>query len=163
ARFAANPKHYLIGAGVYLRNVRVLHQLPPIGGWNKLRLLHRDRLYEDRNNIDYWNRLGTRRDPDTQVEPGSYVSHAKYDDLFAANVVVTELYAAAANNLVVECIARNTPIVVNRLPATMEYLGADYPLLFEDLEEIPELLAFDSILAAHHHLTQLDKSWLDGR
>jgi hypothetical protein len=72
------------------------------------------------------------------------------------------LFDSSANNVVVECIARNAPIIVNRHPAVMEYLTHDYPLYFSDPSEIPELLAMDRVMAAHEFLTRLDKSWLDG-
>jgi hypothetical protein len=91
------------------------------------------------------------------------VTAYRYDCLLAENVVAIELFDASANNVVVECIARNTPIIVNRHPAVVEYLTADYPLYFTDLSEIPELLAIDRVVAAHEYLAALDKPWLDGR
>ena len=40
----------------------------------------------------------------------------------------------------------NTPIVINRLPAVVEYLGADYPFYFNSLEEARDkALNFDLI------------------
>lgn len=67
-----------------------------------------------------------------------------------------------ANNLIIECIARNTPIVVNRMPGTKFYLGPDYPLFYEQLPIDPEIFSDNSIFWAHDYLKRLDKSWLEG-
>ena len=58
---------------------------------------------------------------------GGRVTAHRYDCLLPENVMAIELFDASANNVVVECIARNTPIIVNRHPAVVEYLTADYP------------------------------------
>ena len=63
----------------------------------------------------------------------------------------------SANNAVVECIVRNTPLVVNRLPALEEYLGKDYPLFFDRIEDATRLFAVDKILEGHTYLKDLDK------
>jgi hypothetical protein len=78
-------------------------------------------------------------------------------------VVFIELIAAVANNTIVECIARNTPVVVNRLAGPVDYLGGDYPLFFNDLCEVEGLLTEERILAAHKHLKNVDKSWIRGK
>jgi hypothetical protein len=44
-----------------------------------------------------------------------------------------DLYDATSNNAIVECIIRNTPIIVNKLPGVVDYLGENYPLYFNIL------------------------------
>jgi hypothetical protein len=63
--------------------------------------------------------------------------------------------------MVVEAIARNTPLVVNRHPALEEYLGAEYPLFFDDFHDIRELLS-DSmrIRRAWRYICEMNKTWL---
>ena len=51
------------------------------------------------------------------------VSDDEYDARLASSVVFLALDGAPANTTVVECIARNTPVMVNRLPGVVEYLG----------------------------------------
>ena len=58
----------------------------------------------------------------------------EYDDLLSKNIIFIDLYDASANTVVVECIARKTPLLVTRLDAVIEYLGKDYPLYFDNLE-----------------------------
>ena len=39
-------------------------------------------------------------------------SDEEYDKLLSENIIFVELYDSSANNLVIECIARNTPILI---------------------------------------------------
>ena len=59
----------------------------------------------------------------------------EYDILLSENIVFFDFYDISASNLVVECIVRNTPILIKKHPATIEYLGNEYPFFFETLEE----------------------------
>ena len=74
------------------------------------------------------------------------------------NVVFLQLFDAGANNIVVECIMRNNPIIVNRLPALYEYLGEDYPLYYENFEQAQQLVNdLDKIEEGHLYLKKKDK------
>ena len=79
-----------------------------------------------------------------------YLDNPMFDDLLAANIVFADFYDSSANNTVIECLVRNTPIIVNRHPAVEEYLGSDYPLFFNTLEEAGALADDDSAVAAAH-------------
>ena len=81
----------------------------------------------------------------------------EYDNLLKENIVFVDLFDAAANNTVLECIIRNTPILVNKLDSVIEYLGEGYPLYFTKLEEIPSLLTNETIFNAHIYLKELEK------
>jgi hypothetical protein len=67
---------------------------------------------------------------------------------------------ASAVNTVIEAIVRNTPILINRLPALEEYLGSNYPLFYENLSEASALLTPDQLERAHLHLQSMDRSFL---
>jgi hypothetical protein len=82
-----------------------------------------------------------------------YVAGPAYDELLAENVVFLDLYDSSANCAIVECLARATPVVVNRLEAVVEYLGEDYPLYFDTLEEAAAKAEDDElVLDAHRSL-----------
>ena len=82
-----------------------------------------------------------------------HVSNAEYDDLLSKNVVFIQLYDSSANNTVVECIVRQTPLIINRLPALEEYLGSDYPGFYESLDEAETMLNDDVCIDdAHQYL-----------
>lgn len=165
-RYEKNRDKQLIQVGWYLKNTRLLYHVPRLRDHAKLRLLAIDQRgwgYDYRV-AQYWKKIGGRPEVDLEgVRDHMRVSAYRYDCLLAENVVAIELFDASANNVVIECIARNTPIIVNRHPAVVEYLTAGYPLYFGDPSEIPELLALDRVLAAHNYLAALDKSWLEGR
>ena len=82
----------------------------------------------------------------------------EYDELLSKNLIFVDLFDAAANNTVLECIVRNTPIIVNRIEGVVDYLGEDYPLYFDSLEEIAGLIDTHKILQAHEYLKNMDKS-----
>lgn len=67
-----------------------------------------------------------------------FLSDAEYDEALSNSFVLIDLYDASANNALIECIARDIPCFVARLPATEEYIGAEYPLLFSDIQELQE-------------------------
>jgi hypothetical protein len=87
------------------------------------------------------------------------VPNEEYDHLLKKNIVFIELVDASAVNTVIECIIRNTPILVNKLPAVVEYLGEGYPLFYDDIQHAHHLLSKKKkILEAYKYLTKLDKS-----
>ena len=91
-----------------------------------------------------------------QVETLSHLADDEYDELLSTSVVFLHLVDAAAVNTIIECIARSTPIVVNRLPATIEYLGVDYPLFYDDPAQIP----WERVREAHHYLERMNKDFI---
>jgi len=87
------------------------------------------------------------------------VDNDKYDELLTCNVVFIKLVDASAVNTILECIVRNTPILVNRLPAIEEYLGKNYPLFYDDISQAECLLKNrKNIKNAHLYLLGMDKN-----
>lgn len=66
---------------------------------------------------------------------------AAFDALLSRSAVFLKLTDASAVNTVLECIARNTPIFVNRLPATEEALTPGYPGFYDDLAHAGAVVA----------------------
>lgn len=148
----------LLQCGWYLRNVRLIHQIDTS--------IHRTRLMtkrpataeHEKNCIREFDRAEARP---SDVLPIGWVEDAPYDWLLSRSVVCMEVLDASANNVTIECIARNTPLIVNRHPAVVEYLGEGYPLFFEDYRAIAAMLDDeDLIMSGHQYLTQLDKTYL---
>ena len=146
----------LVHAGFTFRNTRMIFQIAP-PGWQRLQLAGTRRRHEvrDQSLAELQIRPEVRRE---EVKIVRRVRNDMYDQLLTSSVVVNELYGAAANNLVVECLARGTPIVVNRLPAVEEYLGSRYPLFYSSLDDIEPLLTEDRLLSAHEHLLERSRS-----
>lgn len=172
-RFLANPRKQIVQVGWWLRRLAAIERLPlprdnPLG-YTKLRLLpeffpgapaYLRGLIADEHRREGWPEPAAA----DNVQDRRHIPNADYDALLAENICFVSLYDASANNAVVECLVRGTPLLVNRLPAVEEYLGAGYPLYFRDLDEAAAMaLDLGRLRAAHdwlldcptrHHLDQ---------
>ena len=63
-----------------------------------------------------------------------HVDNKNYDLLLSENIVFVNLVDASAVNTIIECIVRNTPIIVNKIPAVVEMLGENYPMYYTLLD-----------------------------
>ena len=107
---------------------------------------------------------------DKNLEIIEHLENDKYDQLLTENIVCIHLTDASAVNTLIECIVRNTPIIVNRHPAVVELLGTGYPLYYGDKEGVVgnlvkmnmeiEYLLIDlkNIETAHEYLKKLNKT-----
>jgi hypothetical protein len=151
ARYLANPDPKLVQVGWWLRKFHSLYRLDT------------PRLRKALLRIDEpWVTAAWQAELDlvpehlrdsAGVHLLPFLDNDGYDELLAENVVFLDLYDSSANNAVLECLSRGTPLVVTRLPAVMEYLGEDYPLYFTDLDEAAAKAQDRTlVLAAHRHL-----------
>jgi len=155
----------IVQVGVYLRNTRAIDQVPSseeVRGqrsevrYERLKLWRPEPWYQeyDQRVRAHWRRDGSRCEYLGVTEFG-HVSNFAYDELLASAAVLSEVFDASANNVVLDCLIRNTPLFVNAHPAVCEYLGEDYPLYFEHPHEIPDLLK--DVPRAHEYLADQDK------
>ena len=162
-RFKRNPHKKLVQVGWFLRNTFGIYQAE-VDWLQKARVRTRtwqmDTAHEVCENVYTSNNLG--RTVSGSVEIIEKLDDIHYDILLSENVVFVEFINSVANNTVVECIARNTPIVVNRLRGPEYYLGIDYPLFYDHFSEIPKVLTEERVLAAHQYLRRLNKWWIRG-
>ncbi len=160
-RFLANPDRKIVQVGWWLRRLNSIHRLPVAAenplGYRKVRLVPRFFADADR----YLKELMQREreetgesplaDPENNTVALSHLPDAEYDRLLAENIAFVDLHDSGANNTVVECIARATPLLVNPLPAVVEYLGEDYPLYFDDLRQAANKASDLVLLRETHH------------
>ena len=152
----------LLQVGWYLRNTCAIHQANVPSSLEKAWL--RQTSAEILENHRRCERLAfPHRKRSGSVREIPAVNDLEYDQLLSQNVVFVELFSATANNTVIECIARNTPIVINRHAGPEYYLGPEYPLFYDDFESLHAFITVDRVLAAHEYLAAMEKSWLDGR
>ncbi len=86
----------------------------------------------------------------------------KFDKMLTRTIQFMDLKDASANNGVLECIRRHTPLLVNKHPAVQEYLGVDYPFYFESLEEANDKINnSELIVETHEYLKRMDKTFID--
>jgi hypothetical protein len=68
------------------------------------------------------------------------LNNEDYDTLLSQNYVYIQLHEASAVNTIIECIRRRTPIIVNKIPSTVELLGEHYPFYYDQNIHSPEYL-----------------------
>lgn len=160
--FLANADKKIINIGWWLRRTLSIQYLPldTTSPYRKVRLKLGDTLLDNTQKglsrlefVHEWpNRKLEGRYRENTFE-NNYLPPSEYDDWLSRNIVFLDLLRAGANNAVVECLARGTPLLVNPLPSVVEYLGVDYPFYFHSLEEAADKARqFDLVLEAHRHL-----------
>lgn len=166
-RFLENPKKKIVQLGWWLRKLNAIYQLPiergSLPGYQKVRLSNaispeaeaRIKAWEDKEkeaeNLSFESAY-----VENTIEQGR-LSDTAYDQLLTENIAFVSLHDASANNSVIECIARATPLLVNPLPAVVEYLGKHYPLYFDTLSQAAERVAdLQRVQAAHQYLKTCD-------
>lgn len=115
-------------------------------------------IHPSLNNLYLWGLMKWVKKNHDEVEVIDLLDDSDYDVLLSKSVVFLYLIDASASNTVNECIVRNTPLVVNRLPAMVEVLGSDYPLFYDDFAQASRIVGDTRLLMeGHKYLTRLDK------
>lgn len=94
----------------------------------------------------------------SSVKRISFLQNDEFDKLLSTSVVFLDLIDCSAANTVVECIVRNTPIIVNKLEPLEEYLGADYPGFWKDIRSVWRVFNPTRVYEINKYLQNLDKS-----
>jgi glycosyltransferase involved in cell wall biosynthesis len=140
-RFANGVPKRLVCGGEFLRNFQAFYDLRALG-FSKQLLVHEGFKWDSIIPNDSVLLLGR-------------VSDEEYDALLEESVVYLNLFDAPANTTVVECIVRNTPVLINQLPGVVEYLGDDYPFYYQTSEEAEwKLQQMDLIRQTSDYLKQ---------
>lgn len=157
--FLNNQNKILIQIGQQLRKITSIYMLDNVycnklwlTGTKKFERIHELIDKECRHlNID-------KTELNTDVTMYYTKTFEEYDELLSKNIVFVDFFDAAANNTVLECIIRNTPIIVNKIEGVVDYLGEDYPLYYVNLNEVADLIDGQKIMAAHEYLKNMDKT-----
>lgn len=88
----------------------------------------------------------------SDIETIGPYNNDEYDKLLASTIVFINLYDASACNTLIECIVRQTPIIVNRHPAVVEYIGDEYPGLYDNIDDVRSLFTMSNIVEMHKYL-----------
>lgn len=165
--FTRNREKKVIQVGWWIRKLHSIFRLDS-GHYQKVWLpVYKSKMIGDLMNKEQVllikQGLYTRKMYST-VDVREFLPNDEYDVLLSENVVFLDLYDASANNTIIECIARGTPVLVNPLEAVVEYLGKNYPLFFNSLTEAADKLKDESLIKrAHEYLLECEtRSKLDG-
>lgn len=151
-KYEQNENKHIIQVGQQLRKVSSIYKIKA-PNFRKLWLTGMPNLNNCKNMLQ-------KEDPDLGFDFSIMYytkTYEEYDAFLEKNIVFIDLYDSAANNTVVECIIRNTPIILNRTAGVLEYLGTNYPLYFNDLSEVGALLDIDKIKTAYIYLKNMPK------
>jgi tetratricopeptide (TPR) repeat protein len=173
-KFLNNHSKKIIQIGWWLRKLHSIYLLPiPQNNPHKYEKIHLIPMFSG-NALTHIHELMhlERKEEPIHIAQGMpcntreivHVTDRDYDELLSENIVFIELYDANANNAVIECLARTTPILINPLPAVKEYLGDEYPLYYDSLDEAADkALDLPLISEAHQYLKTLEtRNMLDG-
>jgi hypothetical protein len=93
------------------------------------------------------------------VDRVPHLPFEEYVGMLSRNILYLELCEVSANNTVLDAILMNTPLIVNKLDGVVEYLGEDYPLYFENRDEVCGMLSdMSRLFDAHDYLQSMDKT-----
>lgn len=116
-------------------------------------------IVSDKNILNNWHKhfYQDMTNIFNSVEIIYYMDNQSYDTLLSENIIFLNLVDASAVNTLIECIVRNTPIVINKIPAVVELLGKNYPLYYDNIDEVYNLINERNIINAYKYLVNIDK------
>ena len=130
-KYLNNENREIIQLGVFLRKLSSIFLLPVkkikksalgMGRYNFYQLKQEEKELKIKVDIK-------------DVKFYKFLNNQEYDEVLSKNIAFMDLYDTSANNAVIECMVRNTPLLINQHPAVIEYLGEAYPFYFSSLEE----------------------------
>ena len=170
-KFLQNAIPRIINIGYWLRKVNSIYVLPlekhqyiktrllPFEASSRAgRTVEEFRWLELKNDQEAARRWGKYYTPEyNYVEEFYRVPNDQYDRLLSESIIFLDMHDSSANNAVIESIARATPLLVNPIPAVVEYLGKDYPFYFNSLEEAAKKARdLELIKETHEYLKACD-------
>lgn len=107
-------------------------------------------------NANFWQK--TINNMIKEVEIIEHLSNEDYDILLSNSVIFLNLIDSASSNTILECVVRNTPILVNKLEGVVDLLGEKYPLYYEKENDIYKVLTIENIINAHFYMRKMNKN-----
>lgn len=150
--YKSNKK--IIHIGWWLRDIGSFYKLKTTK--KKIRLKLNEKIEQQINEIfDIPKR--------SDVEELEYLNKNDYENLICQSVVYIKLVDGVAVNTLLECIERNTPILINRNESVMEYLGEDYPMFFDETSDIDYLTTDENLIKTSNYLSNIKRYQTLGR
>lgn len=157
--FLDAPETTIVQTGHWLTNLNAICDLPASSSLRKIRCV-------DTKHHPMATALARfmRNLSDGPVDPGALrattdlggLDDSAIDELLRTSVVLADLLDANADPILLRCIAMATPVLAPRIPGVIEQFGADYPLLYDSLAQVDELVSDRrAITAAHTQLVSI--------
>lgn len=100
-------------------------------------------IYSDRENRDIIYTSALKKNESRVFYKSKYLKDLNYIDLFTKSIGYSFFDDCSASNSILEHIMSHTPLVVNRIPPVEEYLGKDYPLFLDCINDDNDKLLLD--------------------
>lgn len=163
-RFKNNPTKKVIQVGWWLQRLHAIHALPV--NMEKLWIRKPNPEMEEVLQLEEKHLRARFIIFDHSIETVRTLEDLTlnlYETLLCENVAFVHFYDAKNLDLVTQCIARRTPLLVNPLPAVREYLGDAYPLYYYSyFDAASKSDNFDLLLKAHVYLDKIAAQFQTG-
>ena len=107
--------------GNWLRRTHAIFRVDAPAPWRKV--IAPDTRWTRRNLADTMRHDGLELSAAQRNSTGwARVSDAEYREALSTGVVLLDVYGSTANNVILECIAYSTPLIVRRMPGIEHYL-----------------------------------------
>ncbi len=91
-----------------------------------------------------------------------HLDNLEFDILLSQNIVFLELVDCSVSNTVLECLIRNTPLLINKHPAIIELLGEEYPFFYKDIVDAGlKANNIELIYKTHIYMKKIEKTTLN--
>lgn len=159
-KFKENSNKHIIQIGNWLRKTYSIYLLNVSNDFQKSICPWNSRMTQELTQTCQRDHIKLTLENTNSVKHFNKLSDSEYSKLFESNIIHLNLYSSTVNNVILEAIKANTPIIVNRLDSIEEYLTKEYPLFYTKIDEIKDLLTYENIKRGHEYLKKLDKSIL---
>ncbi len=155
-KFEKNSQKKIVQIGWWLRKLHAIFELPKSNYKKVFLRVTNERYFMKLFEIERKIRKANGNFNESMYETAEiidYLPDEDYDKLLSENIAFADLYDSSANNLIIECIVRNVPLLVNPLEAVVEYLGKDYPFYFTNYDEaVAKACDLDLVYQTHQYL-----------
>jgi hypothetical protein len=117
------------------------------------------KIYTDKEwDKNYINKYLSNKSHNIEIKNG-FLNNKEYISNLVCGIGFAYYSDVAASNALLEHIITHTPIIVNKLPAVVEYIGKDYPLFYEDIQHDPDHYLLDEkhIIRCTNYLEERSK------
>jgi hypothetical protein len=95
------------------------------------------------------------RQPMTTTSSLVFDSIDNIENWYNDSIFFLHLYDSSVDWVVLKCISDHVPLLVNRLPSMIEYLGVDYPLFYNNYQEAIEKASnIELVKVTHEYLKE---------
>lgn len=129
---------YLTFLGWSFRNFKLFHEIK----CDHLKKIHLPGVTcdEQKERLDNIIKIHTNQNFDNLITTFYNLTTEEFMDIISFSIIFLDFDGVSANNSVLECIKYNIPLLVRRCREVEYYLGHEYPMYFNDINDINNIL-----------------------